>query len=423
MGSKTVRQKPQLLPSHQDKVFPGDSMRACMVSYSVYDGDNRVRRYAETLVRNGFEVDAFAMWRVGHQSLGDVLNGVRVYRLQGRIKNEKTKLTYLWRLLQFFFRSLWVVTKEHWKKPYDLIHVHSVPDFEVFAAIFAKLTGAKVILDIHDMVPEFYASKFGISKDAFVFKALVGIERVSTAFADHVIASNHIWEERLHTRGVAPGKVTAIINYPDLNVFRPQGRTRADGKFIVLYPGSMTYHQGLDIAIRAFAKIHTQVPNAEFHVYGSGDRLESLKRLVAELGLQEKILFKGSLVVEKLVRVMDMELRVRHLRVNFRKRPNRDIQPLVVGHASRVQHDELAVRPRSPLRPENIQVRIVDDRGYLPGRHAAGVQPLFPDVIRSDDVVGKRRGHPGVLNRLTKKARGTGQAPALVGRGARSRYR
>jgi len=93
MGSKTVRQQPQLLPSHQDKIFPGDSMRACMVSYSVYDGDNRGRRYAETLVRDGFEVDAFAMWRVGHQSLGDVLNGVRVYRLQGRIKNEKTKLS------------------------------------------------------------------------------------------------------------------------------------------------------------------------------------------------------------------------------------------------------------------------------------------------------------------------------------------
>jgi hypothetical protein len=90
-----------------------------MVSYSVYDGYNRVRRYAETLVRNGFEVDAFAMWRVGHQSLGDVLNGVRVYRLQGRIKNEKTKLTYLWRLLAFFFRSLWMVTREHWKRPYD----------------------------------------------------------------------------------------------------------------------------------------------------------------------------------------------------------------------------------------------------------------------------------------------------------------
>ena len=234
-----------------------------------------------------------------------MLNGVRVYRLQDRIKNEKTKLTYLWRLLAFFCRSLWMVTREHWKRPYDLVHVYSIPVFEVFAAIFAKLTGAKVILDIHDMVPEFYASKFGISKKAFVFKALVGIERVSTAFADHVIASNHIWEERLHSRGVAPSKVTAIINYPDLNVFRQQGRTRTDNKFIVLYPGSMTYHQGMDIAIRAFASIHTRVPNAEFHVYGSGDQLESLKRLVGELGLQGKIFFKGSLVVEKLVRVME----------------------------------------------------------------------------------------------------------------------
>jgi len=276
-----------------------------MVSYSVYDGDNRVRRYADTLVRYGFEVDAFAMWRVGNPSLGDVLNGVRVHRLQGRIKNEKTKFTYLWRLLAFFVRSMWMVTKEHWKKPYDLVHVHSVPDFEVFAAIFAKLTGAKVILDIHDMVPEFYASKFGISKDALVFKALVGIERVSTAFADHVIASNHIWEKRLHSRGVAPSKVTAIINYPDLHVFRQQGRTRTDNKFVLLYPGSMTHHQGLDIAIRAFAKIHERVPNAEFHIYGSGDRLDSLKALVAQLGLQAKIFFKGSLVVEKLVRVME----------------------------------------------------------------------------------------------------------------------
>jgi glycosyltransferase involved in cell wall biosynthesis len=186
-----------------------------------------------------------------------------------------------------------------------MVHVHSVPDFEVFAAIFAKLTGAKVILDIHDMVPKFYASKFGISKKAFVFKALVGIERVSTAFADHVIASNHIWEEWLHSRGVAPSKVTSIINYPDLNVFRQRGRTRTDDKFIVLYPGSMTYHQGMDIAIRAFARIHTQVPNAEFHVYGSGDQLESLKRLVGELGLPEKIFLKGSLVVEKLVGVME----------------------------------------------------------------------------------------------------------------------
>ena len=52
------------------------------------------------------------------------------------------------------------ITKKHFNDPYDLIHVHSVPDFEVFAVLIPKLLGAKIILDIHDIVPEFYASKF-----------------------------------------------------------------------------------------------------------------------------------------------------------------------------------------------------------------------------------------------------------------------
>jgi glycosyltransferase involved in cell wall biosynthesis len=276
-----------------------------MVSYSVYDGDNRVRRYAETLVKQGYEVDAFAMWRVGHQSLGEVLNGVRVLRIQGRIKNEKSKFTYLWRLVSFFMRSSWHLAREHWKKPYDLIHVHSVPDFEVFAALYPKVTGAKVILDIHDMVPEFYLSKFNVLESSLVYKSLIGIEKASTAFADHVIASNHLWEERLRTRAVKASKVTAIINYPDTKVFKRQGKARNDGKFIILYPGSLTYHQGLDIAIRAFSRIHNEIPNAEFHIYGSGDQLPKLTALAAELGLQDKVLFQGSVVVETMVRVIE----------------------------------------------------------------------------------------------------------------------
>jgi len=276
-----------------------------MVSYSVYDGDNRVRRYGEALAKNGYEVDAFALWRVGHESLGELLNGVRVHRIQGRIKNEKNKFDYLWRLLAFFLRSLWHVTRENWKRPYDLVHVHSVPDFEVFAAVFAKLSGAKVILDIHDIVPEFYASKFQVTADSLVFKSLVGMERTSTWFADHVITSNHIWEERLIARSVPRTKVTAIINYPDMRVFRRRGRTRNDRKAVMLYPGSLTYHQGVDLAVRAFARIQHEAPEAEFHIYGSGDQLESLKSLVAELGLRDRVLFKGSLVVEELVGVME----------------------------------------------------------------------------------------------------------------------
>jgi len=276
-----------------------------MVSYSMYDSDSRVRRYAETLVKRGYRVDAVALRREKHGVSNSVLNGVRVFRVQNRIKNEKSKFDYLAKLVLFFLRSLLFLTKEQLKERYDLIHVHSVPDFEVFAALFPKLTGSKVILDIHDIVPEFYASKFGTSRDSLMFKSLVAMERISTAFSDHVIASNHIWQSRLQGRSVAESKVTTILNFPDTHVFQIKGRNRKDSKFILLYPGTLAYHQGLDIAIRAFSTIKDDAPEAEFHIYGSGDQSEFLKSLVGKLGLENRVFFKGSLAVEQMVRVIE----------------------------------------------------------------------------------------------------------------------
>ena len=211
------------------------------------------------LVKQGYRVDAVALRREDGIA-NSAINGVNVFRLQSRVKNEKSKFDYLGKLLSFFLRSLYFLTREQMKEPYDLIHIHSVPDFEVFAALYPKICGSKVILDIHDIVPEFYAAKFKTSRRSLMFKSLVAMEQMSAAFSDHVIASNHIWQRRLQTRSVAESKVTTILNFPDTQVFRRQGRKRTDDKFILLYPGTLNYHQGLDIAIRAFSSITDQVP-------------------------------------------------------------------------------------------------------------------------------------------------------------------
>lgn len=280
-------------------------MRACMVAYTFYEADNRVRRYAETLVKQGYRVDAVALWRKGQSKEEVVINGVRVFRIQRRIKNEKGSLTYLSKLLLFFLRSMFILTREQIKEPYDLIHVHSVPDFEVFAAWYPKLMGSKVILDIHDIVPEFYASKFKVSRKSSAFKLLIGIERLSAAFADHVIASNHIWQKTLQKRLGRHSKVTAILNFPDTELFQRRGRKRSDDNFIVLYPGSFQYHQGLDLAIRAFSLIKDEAPKAQFHIYGSGEQLEFLKSLIAELGLQNRVSLRGPIPIDRISSVME----------------------------------------------------------------------------------------------------------------------
>ena len=274
-------------------------MKVCMVAYAFYETDNRVRRYAEALVKRGDYVEAVSLRREGLPAF-EILNGVRVHRVQPRQINEKGKFTHVWRLLQFFLRSMSFLTRSHLKERYDLIHVHSVPDFEVFAALFPKLAGAKVILDIHDIMPEFYVSKFNSTRDSLAFKILLAIERLSTRFADHVIAANHIWGDRLVTRSVPDSKCTTFLNYPDSALFqRKNGAPRNDGKFVMLYPGTLNYHQGLDLAVRAFSLVKDQIPEAEFHIYGAGEQLEYLRSLIGELKLEDRVFLKGIIPLEQ----------------------------------------------------------------------------------------------------------------------------
>jgi glycosyltransferase involved in cell wall biosynthesis len=279
-------------------------MKVCMLAYSFYEQDNRVRRYAETLAKRGDHVDVVAL-RMEGQSSKEVVGGVCVYRIQRRIVNEKGRFTYLGRLLLFFLRSFVFLTSKQLRERYDLIHVHSVPDFEVFAALMPKLTGSKIILDIHDLVPEFYLSKFKASSKSLTFRLLVAMERMSASFADHVIAANHIWLKRLHERSVKSANCTVILNFPDTDIFHLRGRNRNDCKFIMVYPGTLSYHQGLDVAIRAFAIIADKTPQADFHIYGGGDQSDFLKSLIIELKLQDRVFLMGGRTLQEIAVIME----------------------------------------------------------------------------------------------------------------------
>lgn len=271
-----------------------------MLTYNNYETDNRVRRYAEALVRRGDRVEVIAL-SGGDVPLGmEEISGVTVYRIAHRVRNERSKWTYAWRLLRFFLAASLFLTRRHYRTRYDLIHVHNVPDFLVFAAWYPKWTGAKLILDIHDIVPEFFASKFEASLDSRYVRFLKKIEKASAAFVDHVIVSNHLWHEKLILRSVPKEKCSVFLNHVDPAVFYRRPRTRRDGRFIILFPGSFQWHQGLDIAIEAFALIKDKVRNAEFHLYGGGGVEADLVRLVTELGLDGKVRFCGSLPLDQI---------------------------------------------------------------------------------------------------------------------------
>jgi len=282
---------------------PRRPLRVCMLAYTHYESDNRVMRYAETLAARGDTVDVLAL-RHRNDEPPTANPSVNVLPIQARTRNESTRIAYLCRVLTFLVRAACLLHQRHRRQPYDLIHVHSVPDFLVLAAAWPRQAGAKVILDIHDLLPEFYASKFAAGRETTVFKVLRWIERRSAALAEHVIIANDLWRARLIRRSVPGEKCTTILNYPDPRIFARQQTARRNDRFVFLYPGSLNWHQGVDLAIRAFAKIKERVPHAEFHIYGAGPEKTRLRQLAGELNLAGRVQIRDSVSLRKVAGIM-----------------------------------------------------------------------------------------------------------------------
>ena len=73
------------------------------------------------------------------------------------------------------------------------------------------------------------------------------------------------------------------------------------------YPGSLNWHQGLDIAIRALALVKNELQRPfQLNLYGRGSHEASLKDLTMSLGLEDRVLFHGVLPLQVIAGKMAM---------------------------------------------------------------------------------------------------------------------
>jgi glycosyltransferase involved in cell wall biosynthesis len=94
------------------------------------------------------------------------------------------------------------------------------------------------------------------------------------------------------------------LNYPDHDIFWKRTKQENGNKTVILYPGTLNWHQGLDVAIRAFDLIKDKVPSAELHIYGEGVCREALADLIGELGLEGRVFIKEPLPIREIASIM-----------------------------------------------------------------------------------------------------------------------
>jgi len=265
-----------------------------MVSYSQYEYDNRVHRYAESLVERGDGVDVICLG-AQDQLAYSILNGVHIYRVQKRDYSETGPMSYLLKMLIFFCLSFFTCTKHYLKKKYHILHFHNIPDFGIFCTLIPKLMGAKVILDVHDLVPEFYQRKFGLGEGHLVVRLLKWTEKISARYADYVITVTSLWKNTLVKRSVPEIKCSVILNAPDPKLFyrRQTQKIGPSESFILIYHGNLTEIFGVDLVIQAMDFIRYSIPAVELQIYGQGKNIETLTRLTKDLNLEEVVHFNS----------------------------------------------------------------------------------------------------------------------------------
>ena len=242
-----------------------------MIAYTNYYYDARVRREAETLVQTEQFRVTFLTLRTGeHKKMFD-LAGVRVIELNQRGYQGNSKVFYIFSYIEFLIRAFLKCTWLFFKGRIDIVHVHNMPDFLVFAALVPRMFGRKLILDIHDSVPETYLSKF-TDRPSLLYKLLVFLEAACIAVAHKIICVNHVQKEILVGRGVPPAKITISINTPDPLLFpinrAPAAIQTSNSFFRLVYHGTIAERLGIDLTVRALARLCSRIPNLEFHLWG-----------------------------------------------------------------------------------------------------------------------------------------------------------
>lgn len=271
-------------------------MRLCMVAYSEYFYDARIKSYVEVLNNAGHFVDLIVI--ADEESAENIhkkieFNNNRLYFVSRKYRGN-SQLLYLASYVIFFIISFFVTSVLFIKEKYKVVHVHNMPNFIVFSGLIPKLFGSRIILDVHDLMIPIYLAKFDnkIMK-TFVERMLNLEQKISFGFADNIICADHIQKKDLvNDMIIKESKVNVLMNLPNENIFKIVNVPRASDKFNLIYHGTISRRLGIDFLLHAVNKVKDKMP-VKLHLYGNGEYLKDIVNMRKSMDLEEIVYIHG----------------------------------------------------------------------------------------------------------------------------------
>jgi glycosyltransferase involved in cell wall biosynthesis len=270
--------------------------RVCFVRQAfVYpEGESNLRREVETLARAEFETHIICLnsQRGERYPSEEIIDGIHVYRIPV-VRKKSNVARYIYEYLMFFLRAAFKVTQLHLKHPFDAIQVNTMPDFLVFASLIPKALKSKVVLMMHEPVPELWQTLYH-SRAPWILKKM---EQSALAYADAVFTVTQQMKDTYVSRGADPEKISVILNVPDerllTSVKLPEQGKPINGCFTLICHGAVERRYGHDTILKAVDLIKLEIPGIRLRVLGRGSYAEKFASEIGLMGLGKYVQYLG----------------------------------------------------------------------------------------------------------------------------------
>ena len=223
------------------------------------------------------------------------------------------KFEYAFRYSAFILVSSILFAVRSLARRYDLVYVHNMPDILVISSLIPKALGAKVVLDLHDPMPELMMAIFGVPETSSSVRWMKRLEKWSIARVDLAVTVNIACKRIFSARSCPAEKIAVVMNAPDSRIF-PERTAQMNGvpnraankPFVIMYHGSLVERNGLDVAVDALAKVRRVIPNAELKVFGTPSPfLDRVMEQARNKGVHDAVRYLGRKYLEEIVSEID----------------------------------------------------------------------------------------------------------------------
>ena len=281
-------------------------------------GSGRANDFARRLVDSGHEVVCLAgtfnylSGKIPPQFTGrfKVREQVDGYTVLRSWTYDGYHRSYVSRVITFVSFMLSSILAGMGEPRFDVIAPCTPPFFlGVTGYILSLWHRAPIVYEVRDLWSE-VAFQLGIVKNKWVIGAVRALERFLYSRAEYVVVNSPGFIEPLKAAGVRPERIKLIPNGVDLSEFRPlpeaRDRVRAefgfDGKFIVLYAGSLGLANSLETVIEA-ASLMKDDATVEFVFVGDGQRRRELEAYAGRLGVTN-VTFIGAVAKQRIPEIL-----------------------------------------------------------------------------------------------------------------------